>query len=181
LALDIPAFLTALRGSGPLVFSAIAIASGIVIFVPSEVATTLGLDQFRDEHRSSLGAAFVLALALVLVKVLYKIVQGVKKRLRWRNSEKVRHRYLEELTPEEKGYLAPYVFGQLNTQHFLIEDGIVGGLVAKTILFRSSNVFSMHQGPAYNLQPWARTRLTEKPELLDGAILPERYRGLLDD
>jgi hypothetical protein len=59
--------------------------------------------------------------------------------------------------------------------------GIAGGLVAKRILFRSSNIFNMIQGPPHNIQPWAKARLIEKPELLEGAVLPELYRRLLKD
>ena len=73
------------------------------------------------------------------------------------------------MTPDEKAYLVPFVLQQENTQYFLIEDGIAGGLIAKGVLYRSSNVGSLVSGWAHNIQPWAREYLTEHAELLEGA------------
>jgi hypothetical protein len=159
-------FLTALKQTSPLVFLAVAMASGIILFAPVEFGTTLGLVEFRDQNRSVLGGAFIFSLAVVLVNLLAKIGKWIRKRYRRHQNEKALSQSLEELTPEEKGYLVPYVHGEINTQHFHIEDGIAGGLVAKKILYRASNVFDMLQGPAYNIQPWAKALLNEKPGLL---------------
>ncbi len=172
--------LATIRQTGPLVFLAVALASGIIIFAPIDFATTLGLIEFRNEYRSVLGATFLLSSALVVVNALYKIGMWVGKRARWHRNAKALNKHLEDLTAEERGYLVPYVLGDVTTQHFLIEDGIAGGLVAKNIIYRSSNVFGILQGPAYNMQPWAKARLRDHPELLEGAIVPERYRQLLN-
>ncbi|MGY6217836.1 super-infection exclusion protein B [Methylolobus aquaticus] len=80
---------------------------------------------------------------------------------------------LHALTSEEKGYLAPYVFGKVNTQYFRVDDGIAGGLTAKLMIYRSSNAFNMIKDVPYNIQPWAKEYLIKNPELLDGAVEPE--------
>lgn len=82
---------------------------------------------------------------------------------------KVRHQSLHELTPDEKSYLAAYVLDDVNTQYMQIDDGIAGGLNAKGIIYRASNVGDMLRGWAYNIQPWAKDYLREHPHLLDGA------------
>jgi hypothetical protein len=80
-----------------------------------------------------------------------------------------RKKSLHELTADEKAYLIPYVLENQNTQYFLLEDGIAGGLQAKTIIYRASNLGSLVGGWAFNIQPWARDYLKEHPELLQGA------------
>jgi hypothetical protein len=46
---------------------------------------------------------------------------------------------------------------------------VVGGLVAKAVLYQSSSVGRMLTGLAYNMQPWAREYLAQNPHLLEGA------------
>lgn len=72
---------------------------------------------------------------------------------------------LHELTPDEKGYLLPYIRDVANTRYFKFIDGIAGGLWAKRILFRSSDLAVPNSAPD-NLEPWARQYLQDHPELL---------------
>ena len=53
-----------------------------------------------------------------------------------------------------------------NTVLAPITDGVSGGLVKKSIIYRSSNIFEQFRAP-FNLQPIARNLLSENPELLD--------------
>lgn len=45
-------------------------------------------------------------------------------------------------------------------------DGVVGGLEAQRILYRSSNVGDLDEW-AYNIQPWAWEHLKSSPGLLE--------------
>ena len=78
-------------------------------------------------------------------------------------------RQLSQLTPEERGYLAPYILEQRNTQVFPMEDGISGGLMSKGILYLGSRLVTL-DGMAHNLQPWARQHLSANRHLLDGYV-----------
>jgi hypothetical protein len=166
--------LTAIKHTGPLIFLAIAIASGIVLFAPVELATKLGLVEFRDANRSLLGAAFILSLSIALVNLLHKVSVQIGKRYRQHRNMKVRLKHLDQLTPEEKGYLAPYVLDDVNTQKFQLEDGIAMGLAAKDILYRPSSIFDFVEGAGFNIQPWAKNHLKANPELLEGRVMPRR-------
>jgi hypothetical protein len=78
-------------------------------------------------------------------------------------------KYLYKLTPEEKGYLMPYIETEKNTVNVGLDDRIMGGLVAKGITYRASSTGNMVTGFAYNLQPWAREYLMTNPQLHSGA------------
>jgi hypothetical protein len=71
---------------------------------------------------------------------------------------------LGTLTFDEKQFLRPFIINGENTVNAPISDGVSGGLVAKRIVYRSSNVFYGFNAP-FNLQPMARRLLTEKPRL----------------
>ena len=91
-----------------------------------------------------------------------------------------REKQLDFLTPEEQGYLTPYVKDSVNTQKFPVEDGVVGGLLTKGIVYRSSNVFDMVEGVPYNIQPWAKAYLLRHPELLADALPPTNLSCMRD-
>jgi hypothetical protein len=169
-------FLVAVRQTSPRVFLAVAIATGIILFSSPEFATTLGMVKIRAEYRSQLGITFLVSLSVVAVAALYAGVGWIKAAYKTYKVTKRRTRSLEELTPDEKGYLAPYVLDHVNTQLFQIEDGIAAGLAAKNIIYRPSNIFDMVEGFSYNIQPWAKKRLTKRPHLLEGATKPKKSR-----
>jgi hypothetical protein len=70
-----------------------------------------------------------------------------------------------------------------NILYIPMENGVIGGLQAKEVVFQSSNVFDITEGIPYNLQTWARQYLNENPALLNGAVecivsklkFPENY------
>ncbi|MGC6093466.1 super-infection exclusion protein B [Citrobacter portucalensis] len=144
---------------------AITCVLGLILFLPETLASKVAVDGFRREYRIYIGPVFLLAISFLVAKTflffndIYAYKQIQKSRIAW----------LGKLTSEEKGYLAPYIFNGLNTQQCGPEDGVMGGLVAKGITYRSSNIGSLVDGFAYNLQPWAREHLEKNHHLLDGA------------
>jgi hypothetical protein len=156
-----------------------------MLWLPDAVTSALGLTTFREENRANLGAAFVLFGSLVLAHVVWGLRHAIRALAAWlnvkkeaRRVEEAHRRHLAELTPDEKAYLLPYIKDQANTQQFQIEDGIVGGLVAKGILYQASRVGYFGEGGwAFNMQSWARAALSENPRLLDGAAKRRPAQG----
>lgn len=159
----------------PAILLGSALASGLVLFSSEPFMETLGLDAFRVANKPYIGGAFVVSIALLLSHSTFQLVSFAKgivsartAKKRAAAAEKARKQKLHELTPDEKAYLVPYVVEDANTQYFLIEDGVVGGLVQNGVLYQSSQIGSLVDGWAFNLQPWAKTYLKENPNLLEG-------------
>lgn len=154
----------------------IAITAGTILFAPPSVLSALGLTDFMLDNRGFLGLLFLLSLGTLTVLFLQSLSSLISseraEHLRERSTEQRRVEVLMDLTPSEKAYLLPYIRDQEGTQYFSLTDGVAGGLVAKGILFRASNLGSMKTGFAYNLQPWARRQLAKNPKLLRGAGAP---------
>ena len=144
----------------------IAIVSvlGIILFLPEEYAKTLAVDSFRNEYRVYLGPAFLLTLSFCAARIFNFFMQGYRKK----QALKKRQEALHSLTPEEKGYLIPYIEGQQNTVNVGMDDGVMAGLRSKGITYLAANMGNLLNGFAFNLQPWAREYLEKKPHLLDG-------------
>ncbi len=155
----------------------VAIASSLMIFLPDEVALRLGLAEFRVEYRGALGGVWVLAWSYLLAIFIWYVGGAVRSRIVTYRSLRILRQYLNELTPEEKGYLWEFMAGE-NTIYYNVDDGIAGGLDRKQIIFRSSNMFSPLTGCPYNLQPWARRYITKHPHVLKGAVKRKMGPGM---
>lgn len=139
---------------------------GLIIFLPDSIAERLAILAFRKDYAVFLGPAFLALMAFLIAR----IIREATDLLRSRKAEKARKDQLMQLTAEEKGYLAEFVINGRNTVKVGIDDGIMGGLVAKKICFMSSNVFDLLDGASYNLQPWARRFLEQNPSALEGSV-----------
>ena len=145
---------------------ALTIVLGLILFLPDTVAGKLAIREFRGDYRKFLGPAFLLGTAFLLTR----IVLGCGRKIEKRRRMQCRRKQLHDLTPEEMGYLTDFVLSGRNTIYVDVDDGIAGGLLGKSIIYRSSNMFNVLDGIPYNLQPWARKYLEQHPELLDGAV-----------
>ncbi len=136
----------------------------LILFLPEETAKTLAVDQFRGKYRLFLGPAFLLTASFLVARLFMFFMQGHTERRNLKASQEGLH----QVTPEEKGYLVPYINGKRNTINVGLDDGIMGGLEAKGITYRASKMGDLLNGFPFNLQPWARSYLEENPHLLHG-------------
>jgi hypothetical protein len=166
-------FLTAFASLAPRPLIAVGVATGIILLVPDGIAQKLGVDTFRAMYRGYLGAAFILSWSYLVAHLVWWFRGRVAAWHLSRRKRLIRERWLHELTPAEKSYLAPYILQDVTTRQFQIEDGVANGLAAKEILARASQVGSMVDGFAYAIQPWAKRYLKGHPDLLAGGCEPE--------
>lgn len=145
---------------------AIISAVGLILFLPEDHAKILAVDDFRNEYRVFLGPAFLLTLSFCAARIF----NFFKQRYRKKHALKKRQQALHSLTPEEKGYLIPYIEGLQNTVNVGLDDGVMAGLHSKGITYRAANIGSLLDGFAFNLQPWAREYLEKNPHLLNGYV-----------
>lgn len=145
---------------------ALSFVLALLLFLPAEIAETLAVSDFRDSYRKYLGPAFLLVVSFFITKALL-FFNDFRRR---KASKSRRLLQLHGLTAEEKGYLSQFILQGRNTIHVAMGDGVAGGLEAKGIIYRSSNVFNILEGPPFNLQPWARDYLSQHPDLLHGAV-----------
>lgn len=143
---------------------AIVTVLGLILFLPEEYAQAVAVEGFRNEYRVYLGPTLLLTLSFCVARVFIFIMQGHAQR----KALKARQQSLHKLTPEERGYLVPYIEGQQNSVYVGMEDGVMSGLRAKGITYLAANMGDMLNGFAFNLQPWAREYLESNPHLLDG-------------
>jgi hypothetical protein len=148
---------------------AVAFGSGFLVFAPASVLDSAGMAKLVSEYRPWLGGAFTLSCAYLLAHAVKYLSDSIKSWQGARSLDKQRIKWLASLTPDEKGRLIPYIRDERGSLTYPVDDGVVGGLQGKGILYRASNIGHAIRGFPYNLQPWAREALMKHPEFLDGA------------
>ena len=144
----------------------VAVILALILFLPDYAASSLSIAAFRDTYRTYLGPAFLVAVGLLLTKLVMAFWGW------WRECKRLKamHKLLHNLTPEEKGYLKPFIVDRANSIYVGLDDGVAGGLTAKKILYQSCTIGSDSEGFAHNLQTWAFEYLSKHPELLKGYV-----------
>jgi Super-infection exclusion protein B len=104
-----------------------------------------------------------------VVNIISFIVKVALRPWRDRQFNRAVYKTLSELTMAEKDFLRDFIHGQANTVSAPINDGVAGGLAAKQIIYRPSNISYGMEWP-YNLQPVPRKLLTAHPELLEHVV-----------
>jgi hypothetical protein len=126
-AFEIGSLLSGLKQLSPTLLLAIAITSGAVIFGGDKLARPLGIAELRDQYRPYVGAAFLSSSSLLFAYGLARAGKSVMHASRVRRAMGERRKSLHALTPDEKAYLAPYVFDNENTRYFQMRMGWSAG------------------------------------------------------
>ena len=146
---------------------AVAVASGLLLFSPAVLVARLGMITLVTDYRSWIGLALVISWAYLFAHASVFLVQLGREGLEARATRKARLTCLQDLTPDEKRRLMPYIHYKKASVVYSIADGVVQGLVAKGVLFRSTSI-GQGGGFSYNIQPWARQEIERNTALLDG-------------
>lgn len=149
----------------------LTIASGFLLFVNDDQAATLGLAQFRDDFRFWIGTIFLIFFSLSVSKIILRLGEyGIDQLEVWKGLQYSK-RKLADLTSEERKILRGFLHSNTKTQTLGLESGVVQGLVAAGIIYRSSRIGRQWAGRGigfdYNILDWVWIYLKKNPSLLD--------------
>lgn len=145
---------------------AIATVLALILFLPEGYAKIVAVDGFREQYRVYLGPALLLTISFCVARIYMFLIRDYNQK----KYLKAKQESLHKLTPEEKGYLLPFIEGQLNSINVGMDDGVMAGLCAKGITYRATCIGSVLDGFPFNLQTWAREHLEQNPNILNGAV-----------
>ncbi len=148
---------------------AVAIVCGILLFTPLHILRQVALYDLTQHYRQWLGLAFLISSVLFGVDRGVWVVGVIKNlMLKAKIQKRIIHR-LKSLTEEEKQILRFYIINKSKTNTLRIQDGIVKGLEADGVIFRSANYGSMLEGWSFNITDFAWDYLQKDQSLLAGS------------
>ena len=140
---------------------------GLLIFGPGWIARDLGVNQVVSQYRWALGIGFIITFIAIMAALLSlaerHIIDYVSNRLWLRRKAKRMH----DLTPQEKQILRVFFENNTRSCSLNVANGVVGGLVAEEIIYRSANISQGGTVFSHNIQPWAWDYLRKNPHLID--------------
>ncbi|WP_094585840.1 superinfection exclusion B family protein [Synechococcus sp. BO 8801] len=162
--IDVEKLLSVLKAA-PYVFLGLAIASGTALFAPPAFQSALGIVSLLSTHRVWVGGTFLVSMSIFVSAVGARATKLVSPVLLDQWNVRQHRKKLKVLSPPEQKVLAAYLNANTTTLPQPYSNGVVGGLVAKKILYWASNIG--HPGTTAfdcNLQPWAWQELRKHPE-----------------
>jgi hypothetical protein len=147
---------------------AVIVFCSVLLFIKDDTAKILGVHNFTQNYRQWLGIALIATSTLVVIDWSIKISRVIRNRVLRVKREKSILQSLHGLTEEEKQILRYYFAKQSKSNVLRIDDGIVNGLVAKGVLFRSASQGNLLEGFAHNINEIVWDYLDVNLGLLDG-------------
>ena len=144
----------------------ISLFTGIALFASPQLLDTLGMSDVVEKYRPYIGFVFLLFSVLLVSSGLVAVLEFAAHEFLDRLLMRQRRRRLRRLTKPEKEVLRGYINDGTRTRYLRISDGVVGGLVAEGILYRSTTLSKSGDYFAYNIQPWAWEYLNSHPGLV---------------
>jgi hypothetical protein len=149
-------------------WAAVLIICAALVFLPSRFMQKVRLAEIRTYYLPFISLLGLCSFAVLVVE----FGAWLKTPLKSLREQRDRKAMLRSLTPPEMRIIAGYFVLNTDTQDFYITDGVVGGLVAKGLIYQSTTV-STSAVPkfAYNLQPWVRETLRNNPGILQAFMM----------
>jgi len=138
----------------PKYYLAIALFSGILLFLPEAYIEYLDLSDFVSQNKNWISLIFLFFLVLFAITAGTKLIKHVSNLIFYRKIIQNGKKRLLDLTYEEKKVLYGYIDDNSRTQYFYAFDGVVLGLEKEGIIIRAYTTGELHNF-AFNIQPWA--------------------------
>lgn len=151
----------------------IFVASLLIMFVPESIALSLKISQFRKEFQIYLTICIVLTSSYYLYSTIKFIGRMIYIFIF--NDKRTAIKYLKEnISPDEMRLLVQTFYDDSDhrfksTGMINIFDGRIVPLESNKIIYRASELGSLHEGFSYNLEPNALKFLNN--ELMNGNIV----------
>lgn len=163
----------------------VAFVSWVLIFIPTSLWETYGLLDLFSKTKPWIFLITIISSVWILSAGLYDIFVYIKNLVAIKEKEikekKHKVELINSLSKVEKEILARYIAEDTTTIAFDARDGIVNGLIAKGILYRSSQASNPFTAMDFdtNLQFWAWTYLKDHPDFLNEINPREKGRHQL--
>lgn len=143
----------------------VLVMTGILLFTPVSLIDRLGLGQLRVKSQPLLGLIFLGAAVILLIDVVDKSIQWVKKRLQYTGKDAKKR--LDSLSVIGKGIVCRMYNSESHSLRLPVDSATAELMYGLSIISRPS---TSGQGILFDwfLQPWVVAYLDRHPEYLAG-------------
>lgn len=149
---------------------ALALASGLVLFLPDSIVTKMYMVDFRNKYGFAIGLIFLISFSILVVTFFiggYKYLSHLYFMKKFRATAKER---LQELDNYQKAIVYGLYMEDNHTGELPLHDGAVKLLKQNIIITETTNQYAVSDLNnavfPYMLQPWVIEELQKDSELL---------------
>ncbi len=149
---------------------AIALATGMILFLPDELISKMYLDGFRNEYGFIIGAAFVVSVSILTIGIIISIYNYFHEMHTQKKVKENSGKFIASLDDYKKT-IVYLLYNEDNHTHELpLNDGAVVFLENMMVIGKATNQYFVDDitNPMfpYLLQPWVIEKLQSDEELL---------------
>lgn len=149
---------------------AIALATGMILFLPDSLISKMYMDEFRNEYGFIIGAVFVVSISILTIGVIISIYNYFYERHKQKRIKENSGKLLASLDDYKKT-IVYLLYNEDNHTHELpLNDGAVVFLENMMVIGKATNQYFVDDiiNPMfpYLLQPWVIEKLQNDEELL---------------
>ncbi len=170
--MNINANLTDLLKLPAKIIVALAIATGIILFLPDSIINKMYMTNFRNAYGFIIGLVFVISVSISLVYGVIVLYSFYSKKYYKHKFMKNAVSYLKKLTPYQKFIIYDLYLEDNFTEELPLHDGAVKMLEHNMMIGKATTQYYVEDFNnamfPYMLQPWVVEKLNENKELTNG-------------
>ncbi|UOO45501.1 superinfection exclusion B family protein [Enterococcus casseliflavus] len=153
------------------IMSALTLASGSLLLLPSRFLKQLHLTTFINKYGFIIGLVFIISLSILIITLVIQIFNFISEKRSIRNFYKNAESRLRKLSPFEICIVLRLFENENYTSFLPINDGAVQKLENQLVISKTTNQYMVTNPNTakfpYLLQPWVVEELIEKEDLLE--------------
>lgn len=152
----------------PRILGALAIASGLLLFLPNSIIEKLYMVNFREKYGFSLGIIFVISVSILAVIVIIMIAKKIKEKYNDTKLTKSQIDYLKSIEGKKVELVKKLLNEPTHTAWLPMHDGLTIELQSNYVISPAGSTHAVNMlDPHINyfLQPWVIHQIKNNPEL----------------
>lgn len=150
------------------ILGALAVASGILLFLPDNVIQMLYMTEFREKYGFVIGIVFITSASILVVLLIKLAYSGISKKYSLWKLKETQTKFLKKLDGEKAGLVISFIQQPTHTMVLPMQDGLVIELQHYDVISpagRTHLVSMPNPEITFFLQPWVLERIKENEEL----------------
>lgn len=153
----------------PYILGALAVASGILLFLPDKVIKKLYMIEFRDKYGFTIGIIFIVSLSILTILLVLKIYHFFYDKRLDKKVAEGQLKYLKNMSRDKVMIVNAFLQERTHTLELPVNDGLVIELQHFGIITPAgqTHLVSMPDPRIkYFLQPWVENKIRRDVELI---------------
>lgn len=148
---------------------AIAIGSGLLLFLPSALLEKMALNNLSDKTLHVVGIVFIVSIALILTILCYSVFSPICYKLRNKRLRSILRKNYLDLSQEKKRLIIRILNSPAGTLELNPDDSAVRYLESKNFIAKARNYSFVSYGESlmlpYTAQAWLMDLYDNEPNL----------------